>query len=33
MVLIPTTLPLGIQVSPPIFRLAAVFTMVADGLI
>ncbi len=30
---VPATLPLGVQVSPAILRLMAVFTMVGDGLI
>lgn len=33
MVLIPTTFPFGIQVSPPIFRLAAVLAVSADGFV
>jgi len=33
MVLIPTSLPFGVQVSPPILRLAAVLAVIADRFV
>jgi hypothetical protein len=33
MILIPTTLPFGIQISPPFIRCAAVFALVVDRFV